>query len=120
MKSAGAVLVAALALAGGASGQVVARHVQDGELGVAPGGKPFVAYVRASRLWVASRSAKGRWQSHRVAPLAPGAALIVESGQGQNGPIEALMAAAGLTVRSPAKTDLAGIPRAIAGLKMPR
>lgn len=55
-----------------------------------------------------------------VARLAPGAALIVESGQGQNGPIEALMAAAGLTVRSPAKTDLAGIPRAIAGLKMPR
>jgi hypothetical protein len=76
MKSAGAVLVAALALAGGASGQVVARHVQDGELAVAPGGTPFVAYVRTSRLWVASRNAKGRWQSHRAAPVAPGAALV--------------------------------------------
>jgi len=55
-----------------------------------------------------------------AARLAPGAALVVEGGQGQNGPIEALMAAAGLVVQSPAKADLAGIPRAIAGLKMPR
>jgi release factor glutamine methyltransferase len=52
--------------------------------------------------------------------LAPGGALVVEGGQGQNGPIAALMAAAGLSTPRPAKTDLAGIPRAIAGLKMPR
>jgi hypothetical protein len=94
MKSAGAVLVAALALAGGASGQVVARHVQDGELAVAPGGKPFVAYVRASRLWVASRSAKGRWQSRRVAPLAPGAALVAFEA-GKRGPVALILGSEG-------------------------
>ena len=55
-----------------------------------------------------------------AASLAPGGSLVVEGGQGQAGQIEALMTAAGLTVRPPAKTDLAGIPRAIAGLKMPR
>jgi release factor glutamine methyltransferase len=52
--------------------------------------------------------------------LAPGGTIVVEGGQGQNGPIAALMAAAGLAVQDPAKADLAGIPRAIAGLKMPR
>jgi release factor glutamine methyltransferase len=52
--------------------------------------------------------------------LAPGGALVVEGGKGQSGPIEALMTAAGLSVQGTAKTDLAGIFRAIAGLKMPR
>jgi release factor glutamine methyltransferase len=55
-----------------------------------------------------------------AASLAPGGSLVIEGGQGQAGQIEALMTAAGLTVRPPAKIDLAGIPRAIAGLKMPR
>jgi release factor glutamine methyltransferase len=52
--------------------------------------------------------------------LVPGGALIVEGGQGQDGPIEALMTEAGLTTQGLVKTDLAGIPRAIAGRKMPR
>jgi release factor glutamine methyltransferase len=52
--------------------------------------------------------------------LRPGGALIVEAGQGQSGPIEALMTAAGLTIHEGAKTDLAGIPRAITGRKVPR
>jgi release factor glutamine methyltransferase len=52
--------------------------------------------------------------------LAPGGALVVEGGKGQSGPIEALMTGAGLSVQNPVKTDLAGIFRAIAGLKMPR
>jgi len=52
--------------------------------------------------------------------LSPGGALIVEAGQGQSGPIETLMAAAGLTTREAAKTDLAGIPRAVSGRKVPR
>ena len=55
-----------------------------------------------------------------AALLAPGGALVIEGGQGQAAPIEALMSSAGLTVRHPAKTDLAGIPRAISGLKIPR
>ncbi|MBV9461552.1 MAG: peptide chain release factor N(5)-glutamine methyltransferase [Bradyrhizobium sp.] len=55
-----------------------------------------------------------------AALLAGGGALVVEVGQGQAPQIEALMTAAGLTVHYPAKPDLAGIPRAISGLKMPR
>jgi release factor glutamine methyltransferase len=52
--------------------------------------------------------------------LVPGGALIVEAGQGQSGPIEALMTQAGLTTHEDAKTDLAGVPRAITGRKLPR
>lgn len=52
--------------------------------------------------------------------LAPGAALVVEAGQGQSGEIEALMKASGLTTACPPRADLAGIPRAVAGRKLPR
>ena len=55
-----------------------------------------------------------------TALLAPGGALVVEGGQGQNGPIGALMRAAGLAVGNLAKADLGGIPRASAGRKKPR
>jgi release factor glutamine methyltransferase len=55
-----------------------------------------------------------------AALLAPGGVLVVEGGQGQAPQIEALMTAAGLIVHYPPKPDLAGIPRAISGLKMPR
>jgi release factor glutamine methyltransferase len=51
--------------------------------------------------------------------LAPGAVLVVEAGQGQSGDIEALMTAAGLTHNRAPKADLAGIPRAVAGRKLP-
>jgi release factor glutamine methyltransferase len=54
-----------------------------------------------------------------AASLAPGGALVVEGGHGQATRIEALMTGAGLGVRYPPKTDLAGIPRAISGSKMP-
>ncbi|MFG3596591.1 peptide chain release factor N(5)-glutamine methyltransferase [Bradyrhizobium sp. RDI18] len=52
--------------------------------------------------------------------LAPGAALVVEAGEGQSGPIQALMTSAGLTPATAPKADLAGIPRAVAGHKMAR
>ena len=52
--------------------------------------------------------------------LAPGAALVVEAGEGQSGPINSLMTIAGLTPTGAPKTDLAGISRAVAGRKMPR
>jgi release factor glutamine methyltransferase len=51
--------------------------------------------------------------------LAPGAALVVEAGEGQSGQINALMTAAGLTPAGAPKADLAGIQRAVAGRKMP-
>lgn len=52
--------------------------------------------------------------------LAPGGKLIVEAGFGQSGPISGLMVASGLTSDRPPKADLAGIPRAVAGRKLPR
>jgi release factor glutamine methyltransferase len=52
--------------------------------------------------------------------LSHGGALVVEAGHDQAGEIEGLMTAAGLTVPGPPKADLAGIPRAIGGLKLPR
>ena len=52
--------------------------------------------------------------------LGPGGLLVVEAGQGQSGPIQILMTVEGLTLPGPPKIDLAGIPRAVAGRKMPR
>jgi release factor glutamine methyltransferase len=51
--------------------------------------------------------------------LAPGGSLIVEVGDGQSGDVQGLMTAAGLTLSGPAKADLAGIRRAVAGRKLP-
>jgi release factor glutamine methyltransferase len=52
--------------------------------------------------------------------LAPGGWLVLEAGQGQSGPIEGFMTKAGLTSAKAPKTDLAGIPRAVAGHKLVR
>ena len=51
--------------------------------------------------------------------LARDGALVVEVGQGQHGDVGALMVAAGLAPEGPAKADLAGIRRAVAGRKKP-
>ncbi len=51
--------------------------------------------------------------------LASSGALVVEMGHGQGAEIEAMMTAAGLTLHEPPRADLAGIPRAVAGLKLP-
>jgi release factor glutamine methyltransferase len=51
--------------------------------------------------------------------LAAGGILAVEVGYDQGGELEGLMMAAGLTLGGPAKADLAGIPRAVAGRKLP-
>jgi hypothetical protein len=91
MRSAGLVVVAAaLALAGGAQAHVVAPHVQDGELAVAPDGTPFVAYVRASALRIASRAAKGKWQTRGAGSVAPGAHLVAFDA-GKDGPVAILL-----------------------------
>lgn len=52
--------------------------------------------------------------------LAPGAVLIVEAGAGQSSQIQALMRAAGLTIGTAPKADLAGVPRAVSGHKKAR
>ncbi|MEA2862594.1 MAG: release factor glutamine methyltransferase [Bradyrhizobium sp.] len=51
--------------------------------------------------------------------LARRGALVVEVGHGQSGEVEGLMTSAGLTLERPPSTDLAGIPRAVAGRKLP-
>ena len=51
--------------------------------------------------------------------LAPGGTLALEVGHDQGADVEQLMAAAGLSLRGPPRTDLAGIPRAVAGRKLP-
>ncbi len=51
--------------------------------------------------------------------LAPGGALVVEVGRGQSGDVQGLMTAARLTPARTLKADLAGIPRAVAGRKLP-
>jgi hypothetical protein len=110
MRSAGLAIVAALALAGGASAQVIAPHVQDGELAVAPDGTPFVAYVRASKLQIASRGAGGRWQTRGAGSVAPGAGLVAFAA-GKAGPIAVLLGPDGrslVLIRGQRRTQLAG------------
>jgi release factor glutamine methyltransferase len=51
--------------------------------------------------------------------LARDGALVVEVGQGQSREVEGLMTEAGLTLQRPPKADLAGVPRAVAGRKLP-
>lgn len=51
--------------------------------------------------------------------LAPHGALVVEVGQGQHDDVRTLMKAAGLAAEGLAKTDLAGIHRAVGGRKKP-
>ncbi|HVX74682.1 MAG TPA: peptide chain release factor N(5)-glutamine methyltransferase [Bradyrhizobium sp.] len=51
--------------------------------------------------------------------LTPNGALVVEVGHDQSGQVERLMTTAGLIHDRPAKADLSGIPRAVAGRKMP-
>lgn len=51
--------------------------------------------------------------------LAPKGVVVVEVGHDQSVQVERLMTAAGLIHDRPPKADLAGIPRAVAGRKMP-
>jgi release factor glutamine methyltransferase len=51
--------------------------------------------------------------------LAPGGSLILEVGQGQSADVEVLLTKAGLSLPGEPRKDLAGIPRAVIGRKMP-
>jgi release factor glutamine methyltransferase len=54
-----------------------------------------------------------------VGLLAQRGALVVEVGYTQSEDVRRIMSAAGLTIDAPAKTDLGGIERAVAGRKLP-
>ena len=51
--------------------------------------------------------------------LTPGGALIFEVGQGQDGDVRGIMAAAGFEADAPPRIDLAGVNRAVMGRKKP-
>src|SRR5919197_4859278 len=86
MRSAGLAFVIALALAAGASAEIVAPGVRDGRVAVAPSGTPLVAYVRGSSLVIAARTSPARWSilhAHRIAPDSS----LVAFAAGADGPI---------------------------------
>ncbi|VIO70222.1 peptide chain release factor N(5)-glutamine methyltransferase [Bradyrhizobium ivorense] len=58
--------------------------------------------------------------SHSAGLLAQGGFLVVEIGRGQEGDVEALMTAAGLSPAGPPRADLGGIPRAVSARRLPR
>ncbi|MCC8942554.1 peptide chain release factor N(5)-glutamine methyltransferase [Bradyrhizobium sp. Arg68] len=58
--------------------------------------------------------------SHSAGLLVPGGFLVVEIGRGQEGDVEALMTAAGLSPAGPPRADLGGIPRAVSARRLPR
>jgi hypothetical protein len=86
MRSVGLALLIALALASGASAEVVAPGTRDGKVAVAPNGTPFVAYMRGTSLLVAKRTRPGHWRPARALALPRGSALIAFA-VGANGPV---------------------------------
>ena len=65
-----------LALAGGASAEVVAPGVQDGQLVTTRAGKPVVAYVRGTSLAIATRIGANRWRTIRPASVSRGSTVV--------------------------------------------
>ena len=86
MRGVGRALVIALALAPGASAEIVAPGVQDGRLAVGPGGTPFVAYLRGNALVVAARTSPGRWRTTHAHRVAAGSSLVAFAA-GSDGPV---------------------------------
>jgi hypothetical protein len=64
----------ALAVAGSASAELVAR-VPDGVIAVTPSGAPLVGYVHGRTLVIAQRKARDRWTGTAVGRVAPGSRL---------------------------------------------
>jgi hypothetical protein len=78
------VVAVALAVAGSASGEVVAPGIQDGELAVGPAGTPLVAYIRGTALEIAARS--NHWRPQRAATIRDGSSLVAFAA-GTQGPV---------------------------------
>jgi hypothetical protein len=71
LRSAALAFGLALAAAGSASAELVARGVQDGMLSLGPKGTPYVAYVRSGKVVVAHRVNK-RWRAEHAAVVGAG------------------------------------------------
>jgi hypothetical protein len=89
---------AALALAfvllapGRASAEIVARGVHDGSLALGPKGTPYVAYVKGKRLFVATRSARGRWRAEVADSVSVGSQVRAFD-VGRGGPVALVLSA---------------------------
>jgi hypothetical protein len=59
----------ALVAGAGASAEVVARGVEDGQLALSRTGTPSVAFVRGTTLFIATRSGPGRWKLAKAATV---------------------------------------------------
>jgi hypothetical protein len=90
---AGALGVAlALVAVGSASGEVVARGVQEGMLAVGPRGAPYVAYVRGTNVVVAMRVSKGRWRASTAGSASAGS-QVMDFAVGRAGPVALVQSA---------------------------
>ena len=85
LRRAAAAAATALVLAGGASGETVARGVPDGLLALDRKGTPSVAFVHHSTLWLATRGARG-WTQTATATTPPGSSAVAFA-IGATGPV---------------------------------
>ena len=62
--------------AGTAQAEIVARNAADARLALSAKGTPSVAFVRGTRVVVATRAGKGKWRAVNVASTTPGSTVM--------------------------------------------
>src|SRR5215210_1956434 len=91
-RSAVLALVIALVTGGGASAEIVARAIEDGQLALNAKGTPSVAFVRGSSLIVATRTAANRWRQAKAAAVIPNSSVMAFA-IGPGGPVAPVQSA---------------------------
>src|SRR4051812_41351664 len=86
LRTAASVAAIALVTAGGASAEVVARGVQDGNLALDSKGVPSVVWVHNSTLFLATRTGPSRWTRTATASV-PAASSVMAFAIGAAGPV---------------------------------
>jgi len=90
MKSLLVAAMVALAVAGSAAAELVAKGVPDGLLAVSPAGRAFVAYLQGDAVVLAQRTRPGQWQRETAGRVARGSSLAAFSA-GAAGPVAVLV-----------------------------
>src|SRR4051812_30643954 len=91
-RSAVLAFVIALVTGGGASAEVVARGVEDGQLALNAKGTPSVAFVRGSSFIVATRTAANRWAKAKAAAVSANSNVMAFA-IGPDGPVALVQSA---------------------------
>ena len=104
MRSFVVAVVVGLVVTGGASAEVVARGVSDGQLAVSADGRPYVAYALGRNLTIAARTGPDRWRPQIAARMEKGSSLAAFA-TGPAGPVALVV---GPGVRSLYVVRLAG------------